>query len=683
MNRLHKIYNYAEPNMSLVVIMGVAGFPLYYWVWEYLFPQAYENLGLRVMCTASVLVMAFRDHYTNRIKKLLPIYYIFAMGLCLPYFFFFMMLMNDWSDVWVLSFMSSIFIHILLVHDTRVMYVQAIVCIALASLTAYHMKGPVLNFNDHSSYLPIFGFTYVFGNLFYFRNQVEHEAKVSIAKSFGAGIAHEMRNPLSALLSSFEVVRSIIPNSNSSFRNTHHLNAQEIQILNDIIEDSMKVIWTGNETIDLLLTSIDQNRVSTSTFCKHRAKKVIENAIDSYSYKNATEKRLVALEMDKEFEYLGSDTLLKYVIYNLLKNAFRHRGTGRFKITVSSKKTSDGYSVFIKDTGQGIEPQLIKNIFEDFYTTGKNGTFGLGLSFCKKVMKSFGGSIVCRSEFGEWTEFELVFPDSNSTQVATIKQELMKAKSVLFIGREQGVLGSDIRQVALEADLNLTLKLLADAVELEEHQFEYNLIVIDGDLDAAGWALMSRLEGKLSFTEGRIAFIHDEHSSRNLYFQRYVDIQLFSIQKFVQDPSAAVDYLLFDDFDVEQPAHSYNEISTKRTVMIVDDNHSLRSITSIMLEKQGLHVIQAENGQTALQTLEEEDVDLILMDIEMPVMDGLTATRRIRQSESHYASIPIVGYTGDKSEETVVKINEYGMNDYLVKPTPKDELIDKVATWIY
>lgn len=683
MNRLHKIYNYAEPNMSLVVIMGVAGFPLYYWVWEYLFPQAYENLGLRVLCTASVLVMAFRDHYTNRIKKLLPIYYIFAMGLCLPYFFFFMMLMNDWSDVWVLSFMSSIFIHILLVHDTRVMYVQAIVCIALASLTAYHIKGSALNFNDHSSYLPIFGFTYVFGNLFYFRNQVEHEAKVSIAKSFGAGIAHEMRNPLSALLSSFEVVRSIIPNSNSSFRNTHHLNAQEIQILNDIIEDSMKVIWTGNETIDLLLTSIDQNRVSTSTFCKHRAKKVIENAIDSYSYKNATEKRLVALEMETDFEYLGSDTLLKYVIYNLLKNAFRHRGTGRFKITISSKNTSDGYSVFIKDTGQGIEPQLIKNIFEDFYTTGKNGTFGLGLSFCKKVMTSFGGNIACRSEFGEWTEFELMFPNSNSTQVATIKQELMKAKSMLFIGNDQGDLGHEIRQVALEADLKLTQKSLADVVELEEHQFEYNLIVIDGDLDASGWALMSRLEGKLSFTEGRIAFIHDEHSSRNLYFQRYVDIQLFSRQKFLQDPPTAVDYLLFEDFDVEQPAQSYNEISTKRTVMIVDDNHSLRSITSIMLEKQGLHVIQAENGQKALQTLEQEEVDLILMDIEMPVMDGLTATRHIRQSESHYASIPIVGYTGDKSEETVVKINEYGMNDYLVKPTPKDELIDKVATWIY
>ena len=177
--------------------------------------------------------------------------------------------------------------------------------------------------------------------------------------------------------------------------------------------------------------------------------------------------------------------------------------------------------------------------------------------------------------------------------------------------------------------------------------------------------------------------MHDEDSTRNLYFQRYVDIELYGMQKFVDDPANAIDYLLFEEFDVEQPAQPYNEISIKRTVMIVDDNHSLRSITSIMLEKQGLHVIQAENGQLALQTLEKEDVDLILMDIEMPVMDGLTATRHIRQSDASYASVPIVGYTGDKSEETVVKINEYGMNDYLVKPTPKDELIDKVATWIY
>ncbi|PCD88218.1 hybrid sensor histidine kinase/response regulator [Vibrio mediterranei] len=682
MNRLQKIYSYAEPNTTLVVVMGGLGYPVYYWVWQYLFPQPYENLWLRLLCSLLVFVLAFRDVMSNKLKKFLPHYYLFAIGFCLPFFFSYMMLMNNWSDVWVLSFMSSIFLHILLVYDTRVMLLHAFICVVAAGLIAHLQLEGGIQLVEHVVYLPIFAFTYLFGNLFYFRNQTEHEAKFSIAKSFGAGIAHEMRNPLSALLSSFEVIKGIIPNGNSSYRNTYQLNAQEIQILNDLVDDSMKVIWTGNETIDLLLTSIDQNRVSTSTFCKHHAKKVVENAVNSFGYKNASESRLVQVDIESDFEYLGSDTLLKYVIYNLLKNAFRHRGTSKFTISLKAKRTADGNSILVRDTGQGIEPDLIKNIFEDFYTTGKNGTFGLGLSFCRKVMMSFGGNIECRSVYGEWTEFELKFPDYSSNKISNIKFDLMKAKTLLYIGDEDSSIGAAIKRISLEADMNLTSITLSKAAAREEHQFEFNLIIIDGELDRHGWSLMSRLEGKLGFTEARIAFIHDENATRNLYFQRYVDIELYSHQDFINSPRDALDYLMFDELKVDMPIQSYNEISTKRTVMIVDDNHSLRSITSIMLEKQGLHVVQAENGKVALSTLEQEDVDLILMDIEMPVLDGLTTTKMIRESNASYASIPIVGYTGDKSEETVTKINEYGMNDFIVKPTPKDELIDKVATWI-
>ncbi|MBY6198271.1 hybrid sensor histidine kinase/response regulator [Vibrio hangzhouensis] len=682
MNRLQKIYSYAEPNTTLVVIMAGFGYPIYYWIWQYLFPQPYENFWLRMVCSLVVMVLAFRGVMSNKLKRYLPYYYLFAIGLCLPFFFSYMMFMNNWSDVWVLSFMSSIFLHILLVYDTRVMLLQAVTCVTVAGFLASLDLEEGLHLSEHAIYLPIFAFTYLFGNLFYFRNQTEHEAKFSIAKSFGAGIAHEMRNPLSALLSSFEVIRSIVPNGSSSYRSSYHLNAQEVQTLNDIVEDSMKVIWAGNETIDLLLTSIDQNRVSTSTFCKHRAKQVVENAVKSFSYKNASEIRLVQLEMDNDFDYLGSDTLLKYLIYNLLKNAFRHRGMGKFTISIKSKKTADGHSILIRDSGKGIEPDLIKNIFEDFYTTGKNGTFGLGLSFCRKVMLSFGGSIECRSVHGEWTEFELKFPEYHSSKINNIKFELMKAKTVLFIGEDESDIAKELKKIGEDCELNITFVSLPEAVTLEEHQFEYSLIVIDGCLDRNGWSLMTRLEGKLSFTEARIAFVYDEEAKRNLYFQRYVDIELFSRQEFLYSPTIALDYLLFDELKIDQPIQPYNEIATKRTVMIVDDNHSLRSITSIMLEKQGLYVVQAENGEIALKLLEQEDIDLILMDIEMPVLDGLSATKLIRESNASYASIPIVGYTGDKSEETVGKISEYGMNDFIVKPTPKDELIDKVAVWI-
>ncbi|MCV5663409.1 hypothetical protein OFN50_30770, partial [Escherichia coli] len=92
--------------------------------------------------------------------------------------------------------MSAIFLHILLVHVTRVMFAQTFAGIGLATFFAWIAKGFHLDITMDWTHVPIFLFIYVFGNMFYFRNQVEHEAKVSLAKSFGAGIAHEMRNPL-------------------------------------------------------------------------------------------------------------------------------------------------------------------------------------------------------------------------------------------------------------------------------------------------------------------------------------------------------------------------------------------------------------------------------------------------------------------------------------------------------
>ena len=111
----------------------------------------------------------------------------------------------------------------------------------------------------------LLGFIFLFDHLFYFRNQVEHENKVSLAKSFGAGIAHEMRNPLSGLLTSINAIQSILTcPKNSDIRGRYTLSTQELKQLHDVGNEAMEIIQSGNETIDLLLTSIDENRVSRS-----------------------------------------------------------------------------------------------------------------------------------------------------------------------------------------------------------------------------------------------------------------------------------------------------------------------------------------------------------------------------------------------------------------------------------
>ncbi|MGX9522416.1 hybrid sensor histidine kinase/response regulator [Vibrio mediterranei] len=681
MERIKRTYEYAAPNITLVAWMGILGFPLYYVIWKYVFPQPYESELLRTIGAIMLIGFILLRAFSEKTKRILPYYYLVVIGFTLPFFFCYMMLMNNWTTVWVMSFMSSIFLHILLIYDTRIMVAQAVISVVSAVILAYIMGGQGIYMEQSLTYLPIFAFTYIFGSLFFFRNQNEHESKFAIAKSFGAGIAHEMRNPLSAMYSSLEVMRAIIPNKSAIFRNSHQLNTEELQRLNEIIDDSMKTIMNGNETIDLLLTSIDQSRVSTSTFCRNNGKEVIENAIRTFAYKTALDNKAVSVNIPNSFDYFGSDTLLKYVLFNLLKNSFRHRGAGKFTITIDSQTQDDCNIIIFRDTGKGIEEQLLPYIFEDFYTTGKSGSYGLGLAFCKKVMRSFGGKIVCQSEFGAWTEFKLIFPKYESAEVAQIKSELIKDKSVLFIGESSSMLDL-VKSAQYHREFKLTVEDIKAASYREEYSFEYSLIIIDGNLSREGWIYLSSLEAKLEFTEARIVLVHSANDQRNLYFKRYLNVELMDYDEFTSDIRDTLDKLFFREVEELATVRPYNTISSTKTVLLVDDNHSLRTITSIMLEKEGLVVLQASNGADALVMLDEENVDLVIMDIEMPILDGISTADKIRKSTAKYSTVPIIAFTGDANPTTREKIKQSGMDDLLIKPTPKDELVDKVASWI-
>ncbi|MEF1340795.1 HAMP domain-containing sensor histidine kinase, partial [Vibrio rotiferianus] len=217
----------------------------------------------------------------------------------------------------------------------------------------------------------------------------------------------------------------------------YQLSIEDIELLREISDDAMKMIQSGNETIDLLLTSIDENRVSRATFKKHNVQQVIENAIESFSYKRASDRAAISIDIRSSFDFLGSDTLLKYVVYNLFKNAFHHRSSEDFHIRVTVESNDNANRIVVTDNGAGISVDALENIFRDFYTTGKSGNYGLGLPFCKKVMRSFGGDIKCVSELGEWSQFTLTFPLLNSPVVEEIKDELIKLKSVLLISNQK------------------------------------------------------------------------------------------------------------------------------------------------------------------------------------------------------------------------------------------------------
>ncbi|MFA0219559.1 response regulator [Vibrio splendidus] len=682
MNAIRKVYQYAEPNLTLVGWMGFVGFPIYYIVWEFLFPQPYENLMLRLFCSVLFFGIIYRNRVPFEWRKYLPAYYQVAVTICLPGFFFYMLLMNNWSNVWVMSFMSAIFLHILLVHVTRVMFAQTFAGIGMATLCAWVAQDFYLELTMDWTHVPIFLFIYLFGNLFYFRNQMEHENKVSLAKSFGAGIAHEMRNPLSGLLTSIDVMQSILPNPKSGdHKGQYALSNEEVIQLREVGDEAMEIIHSGNETIDLLLTSIDENRVSRSTFKKHSAQAVIEGAIDSFNYKRSADKSAISLDVQSNFDFLGSDTLLKYVMYNLFKNAFHHRSPEDFHIHVTMCSDEVANQIMVTDNGSGISNDVIRRIFQDFYTTGQSGNYGLGLPFCQKVMRSFGGEIKCQSEVDQWTQFTMTFPSLSSHSVKEIKSELTKLKTVLMVS-DQKVLTNKMTEVARFMGFELTVLDVASALKNKEYQFEFDLIFVDMESLDLRASCLDRIESLLSFTEARIIYLYEHHPIkrvRNVAFEPiWVETQVWLL-----NTKATIERLLFDSNYV-MPSVSVKplEVTNKRTIMVVDDNESLRRFTAMLLEKQGFDVVQKEDGQQALDALDSDEIDLILMDIEMPIMDGVEASRRIRSANKAYSSVPIIAHTGDSSPVTLEKMESSGMSDFIVKPADKNRLFDKIAHWI-
>ncbi|EJP3281581.1 TPA: response regulator [Vibrio parahaemolyticus] len=682
MDSIRKVYEYAEPNLTLVGWMGFIGFPLYYFVWDFMFPQSYENLPLRLFCSALFFGIIFRNRLSSSWRKYVHVYYQITITTCLPFFFFYMLLMNDWSNVWVMSFMSAIFLHILLVHVTRVMFAQTFAGIGLATFFAWIAKGFHLDITMDWTHVPIFLFIYVFGNMFYFRNQVEHEAKVSLAKSFGAGIAHEMRNPLSGLCTSIDVIQSVLPNKKAmGEKDQYVMSGEDVTLLREVSEDAMNIIHSGNETIDLLLTSIDENRVSRSSFKRYSAQSVVERAIESFSYKRSTDRFAISFDARSEFDFLGSDTLLKYVMYNLFKNAFHHRSSDEFHIHVSMQSNDTANQIVVTDNGSGIAPDVIRHIFQDFYTTGKSGSYGLGLPFCKKVMRSFGGNIKCISQPGEWSQFTLTFPPITSDTVTEIKDELTKMKSILLVSN-QDIIVQKMADISRFMGFDVTVLDVTSVFKKKEYEFEFDLIFVDVESLDVLENQLDRIESLLSFTEARVVYLF-EHKPAQRAKKAGHDPIWVETQAWLLNTKATIERLLYDSTYISStlPSAPFDK-SIKRTIMVVDDNESLRKFTAMLLEKQGFEVVQKEDGQQALDTLEKENIDLILMDIEMPIMDGVEASRRIRNSEKPYATVPIIAHTGDSSPVTLDKIGSSGMSDFIVKPADKNRLFDKIANWI-
>lgn len=406
--------------MSLGFV-GMVGFLGYYLIWEFWLPQAYDSLILRLLGAFLCFILMFKDHWPLSLQKFFPLYWYAMLFYSLPFFFSFMLFKNNLSHMWMMSMLICLFLMILLV-DGLSLILQMVGGVALAYLV-FVFGGNVLEVShNYLEDLVLFPFAIYAGIILRYHTDLEAREKLHGVLSAASSMAHELRTPLLGIKSGIVGLKKYLPILFKGYvlAKEHGLPVEKIRgahytalfpVLGRIEEEADY----SNVIIDMMLMNARKQQVDFSAFKAYSISKCVEEALLRYPFGSEQEKQKVYWEPELgseevDFAFWGSDTLMVHVLFNLLKNALyfiAKAEKGEILIWISCQNGM--HCLHFKDTGTGIPSQSLPHIFDRFYSTTNTGT-GIGLSFCKMVMESFGGGITCNSIYGEYTEFVLCFP---------------------------------------------------------------------------------------------------------------------------------------------------------------------------------------------------------------------------------------------------------------------------------
>lgn len=479
------------------------------------------------------------------------------------------------------------------------------------------------------------------------------EDMADLKSAFLANMSHEIRTPINGILGLVQVAQQ----SDSP--------EQIQQYLKKIFLSGRTLVGIVNDILDFSKIAAGKINIENIPFCPDQ---LVEQVLE-LCMNNANSKGLI-LQADLAEDLpliISSDPLrLEQVLLNLVNNAvkFTEEGSVTISISVVKKDKSHFLQVSVRDTGIGIEKEKQKDLFEEFVqadgsTTRKYGGTGLGLSISKNLVQLMGGELSVKSEFGAGSTFGFEIPVDISAQ-HEIHEKLRKVVS----------------QVSVEAD-NLDsaviskpmLTLISRIQKMSKGQQIVRIIslgqYLDGGVEDERFTLVVGANEALMGSRQTKQNVHPLYTSVN----RESLVNLLASAK----DSSRVDTQIGEEQEIAAVQSSYK-------VLLVEDNAINAEVILAMLNDNAYQITHVENGQLALDHLAKDKVDLVLMDVQMPIMDGYTATTRIR--EQLKLDVPIVGLSANVLPEEVQKARELGMNDYLAKPVIREALFDKVHQWL-